>query len=135
MSVLDEIMCEGGSELLIDACGDETAALIWPLGAQGDPLPVAGIVGTLRVEERQERDGQRINTVHYEICQLSVNTAIYRCDQLGIRTRVVIGRYTRGDASTQDQEAFTVRTIDSISLSLVTVTLERKQLASVNRRN
>lgn len=134
MSVLDEIMAEAGSDVLLTSLGDPCAALIYPMGGQGEPSPIGGIVGALRAENRDTLVGGQRKTELYESCQLTVDTAIYQSDQLGIRTKIVLPQYTTGDASNRDQQAFVVRSIDSVTGSLVTVTVERKQLARLARR-
>lgn len=124
MTVFDDMMATGGAGLLMQVHGAGGAVVI---GGK----PYAAIVGVLRIEPVQEFNGAIESHSDRDVCQVTIQCPFGVVD---LDTRLVIKKYTLGDASIAEQQAFHVRTIDSITDGWTTIQAWRESLAKVQAR-
>lgn len=127
MTILDSIVSTAGAQVLLSAAGEPGAV---ELNTRAGQLVVPAVVGPLRTEEVTEFTGASERVSHREVCQATIQISPRR---LALSMSVVVPRYLDPDGDRAEQ-AFYVRSIDSVTENFTTCQLWREALAKRQRR-
>lgn len=95
------------------------------------PVTYPAIVGRLRLEEHVSIVAHTEQFSQREVCRVSV-----KCPPgaLGMNQRIVVEKFTAGDGSQRNQQAFHVRAVEAVSENWTTVEVARDYLAKWQSR-
>lgn len=124
MSMLDSMMREGGVPALMESLGDSAGVQVYTANGL---KPFTATAGKLEVERVESEFGSIQRAGHRETCRVTI-----ACPRgaVGIGTKMLVAKYTVGDASTHEGQSFFIQSVESSRESFTAVVCWRQQLST-----